>query len=97
MARLLPIERVGRWCHVTSRGNERKAIYRNDRDREHFVELLEEMVAVFRVRLHGYVMMENHFHLLVATNARRHERRLETDAAERGKRSKVLQLLNCKI
>jgi REP element-mobilizing transposase RayT len=62
MARPLRIERVGAWYHVTSRGNERKLIYRDDRDRAHFVGLLEEMVTVYRVRLHAYVLMGNHYH-----------------------------------
>jgi putative transposase len=65
MARPLRIERVGGWYHVTSRGNERKAIYRNDRDRLHFLELLEGMVETYRVRMHTYVLMDNHFHLML--------------------------------
>ena len=65
MARPLRIERAGGWYHVTARGNERKAIFRDDRDRMHFLELLEEMVKRFRVRLHVYVLMTNHYHLLL--------------------------------
>lgn len=65
MARPLRIERAGGWYHVTSRGNEHKPIFRNDRDREHFLELVAEMVSRFRVRLHGYVLMANHDHLLL--------------------------------
>jgi len=52
---------------VTARGNERKAIYRDDRDREHFCQLLSRAVKDFRLVLHGYVLMENHYHLLVET------------------------------
>ena len=33
MARPLRIELGGGWYHVTNRGNERKAIYRDERDR----------------------------------------------------------------
>jgi len=65
MARPLRIERAGGWYHLTSRGNERRAIYRDNRDRAHFCELLGEMVARFRVRLHGFVLMDNHYHLIV--------------------------------
>ena len=68
MARPLRIERPGGWYHVSARGNERKAVYRADRDRQHFLELLAEMVARFRVRLHGYVLMDNHYHLLLELN-----------------------------
>jgi REP element-mobilizing transposase RayT len=59
------IEKPGDWYHVSSRGNERKAIYRDDRDRWHFLAVLDEMAALFRVRLHGYVLMDNHYHLLL--------------------------------
>jgi len=57
--------RPGGWYHITSRGNERKAIYRNDRDRRHFLELLAGMVELFRIRLHAFVLMDNHYHLLI--------------------------------
>ena len=65
MARPLRMERPGGWYHVTSRGNERRAIYRQDRDREHFCQLLGEMTTRFGLRVHAYVLMGNHYHLLV--------------------------------
>jgi len=67
MARALRIDIEGGWYHVTARGNERRAIFRDDRDRAHFLELLEEMVERHGVRLHGFVLMDNHYHLLVET------------------------------
>src|SRR2546428_3018220 len=65
MARPLRIERVGGWYHVTGRGNERRPIFRDNRDRQHFCELLAEWVSRFQVRLHAFVLMNNHYHLLV--------------------------------
>src|SRR5262249_30053416 len=65
MARPLRIEKAGGWYHVAARGNERKPIYRDERDREHFLELIEEMVVRFRVHLHCYVLMDNHYHLVL--------------------------------
>jgi len=65
MPRPLRIQRVGCWYHVTARGNERREIFRDDRDRRHFVDLLEESVGLFALRLHAYVLMANHYHLLV--------------------------------
>ena len=65
MARPLRIERAGGWYHCTARGNERRSIYRDDRDRRHFCELLAEMVAQFNVVLHAFVLMDNHFHLVI--------------------------------
>lgn len=67
MARPLRIERPGGRYHVTCRGNERKAIYRDDCDRAHFLELLGEQTERFGIRVHAYVLMENHFHLLIET------------------------------
>jgi putative transposase len=67
MARPLRIERPGAWYHVTARGNERRPIYRDDRDRRHFCEVLAEAVDRFHLALHAYVLMDNHFHLLLET------------------------------
>lgn len=65
MSRPLRIERAGGWYHMTARGNERRPIFRDDRDRAHFCNLLGEMVNRFRVRLHAFVLMDNHYHLMV--------------------------------
>jgi REP element-mobilizing transposase RayT len=67
MARPLRIEIPGGWYHVTARGNERRAIWRDDRDRRHFLALLEKFVERFRVSVHAYVLMDNHYHLLLRT------------------------------
>ena len=67
MARPLRIERPGGRYHVTARGNERKAIYRDDSDRTHFLELLAEQTERFALRIHAYALMDNHFHLVVET------------------------------
>ena len=67
MARPLRIQRLGGHYHLTARGNERRAIFRDDRDRERFLELLAELPERFGSRLHAWVLMENHFHLLIET------------------------------
>ena len=67
MARPLRIERLGGRYHVTARGNEQKPIYRQDTDREHFLELLAQLRDRFGVKVHAYVLMDNHFHLLLET------------------------------
>ena len=68
MARPLRIEYAGAVYHVTSRGNERKAIFRDDEDREKFLSLLSETPKRFGVLIHGYVLMGNHYHLLLETS-----------------------------
>jgi len=65
MSRPLRVERIGGWYHITARGNERRAIFRDNADRVHFCELLGGMVDFFRVRLHAFVLMDNHYHLLL--------------------------------
>ena len=67
MARPLCIQRPNGRSHVTARGNERRAIYRNDQDRTHFLELLGEMVERSGVQVHAYVLMDNHYHLMLQT------------------------------
>src|SRR5436190_2750551 len=52
---------------MTARGNERKAIYRAERDRKHFLELLPLWCERFRLRLYAYVLMDNHYHFLLQT------------------------------
>src|SRR5436190_1240824 len=68
MARPLRIVRAGAWYHITARGNELRIIYRSDRDRHQFLDLLGEMVELFKVSLHAYVLMDNHYHLLMQLN-----------------------------
>lgn len=67
MARPIRIEYPGACYHITARGNERKAIYRDDVDRQLFLETLEEMLDQFGVMLHCYCLMPNHYHLVVQT------------------------------
>ena len=55
------------WYHVTARGIERRTVFVDARDRGHFEELLEETVERFRVLLHAYVLMPNHYHLIMQT------------------------------
>src|SRR5436190_585375 len=67
MARPLRIEIPGGRYHLSARGNERRPIFRDERDRKHFLELLADLPERFGTRLHAYVLMPNHFHLLLET------------------------------
>ena len=67
MARALRLNISGGWYHVTTRGTERKVVYTDDACRLHFLELLEEGVERFGVKVHAYVLMPNHTHLVVET------------------------------
>ena len=63
MARQLRHHYAGGWYHITARGMGRREIFKYDRDREHFIELLEGMVGRYGVILHAFVLMDNHYHL----------------------------------
>src|SRR5260370_10267376 len=67
MARPVRIEYPGAVYHLTSRGNERKAIFRADADREAFLAFLGKVVHRFGWRLSAWVLMSNHFHLVIQT------------------------------
>ena len=67
MTRPLRIDYPHAYYHVTCRGNEQKAIYRDDQDRSVFLEKLKSSLAIYSVRLHGYVLMSDHFHLILET------------------------------
>lgn len=67
MARPIRIEVAGGWYHVTARGNERRRIFADEKDRLQFIELLEGGTERFGLRPHAYVLMDNHYHLLVET------------------------------
>jgi putative transposase len=67
MVRPLRIAYPGAWYHVTCRGNEKKDIFGDDLDRLKFLEILEKSVNLYDIEVHGYVLMPNHFHLLVVT------------------------------
>lgn len=51
--------------HVILRGNNRQAIFFSDHDRQHMLETLAEVAALYRVAIHAYVLMDNHLHLLL--------------------------------
>lgn len=67
MARPLRIVFPGAFYHVTARGNERKAVFKSNRDRQKFLEYLETATVRYNAVIHAYCLMENHYHLLLET------------------------------
>ena len=65
MARALRIDIRDGWYHITNRGIDRHRIFDDARDYGHFLELLGEMHERYSVRVHAYVLMDNHYHLLI--------------------------------
>ena len=67
MARQLRLDAPGLTHHVTSRGTNRKRIFRDDVDCSKFLELLEEAIRRYDLVLMSYSLMVNHFHLVLET------------------------------
>ena len=67
MARSVRIEYPGAVYHVLCRGDRREAIFGGDADREMFLATLAEMCGRTGMVIHSYVLMSNHYHLLLET------------------------------
>jgi len=67
MARPLRIEYPGAFYHVTSRGNERKAVFKSKADREKFLDYLKSATQRYGASFHAWQLMGNHYHLLLET------------------------------
>jgi len=67
MARPLRIEFPGAIYHVTSRGDRREAIYRDDDDRRAHLAVIAHAMDRFDAHVLAYCLMGNHFHLVLAT------------------------------
>lgn len=65
MARLPRLTLPGYPHHVIQRGNNRQAIFAEAADYQTLLDLLDENARRFGVAIHAYVLMGNHFHLLV--------------------------------
>jgi REP element-mobilizing transposase RayT len=65
MARRPRVEFAGAFYHVICRGNQRQRIFRDDHDRKRYLELLAKLKQAYGFRVHAYVLMENHVHLLL--------------------------------
>jgi putative transposase len=64
MARLPRLTVPGYPHHIIQRGNNRQAIFASPADYTSLLGLLVENAQKFKVSVHAYVLMTNHFHLL---------------------------------
>lgn len=62
------MESIG-FYHIVNRGVERRTIYMDDDDRIQFLEILQESAEVYNFEVYAYVLMDNHYHLLIKTAA----------------------------
>jgi len=67
MARPLRIEYAEAVYHVTSRGNARRSIFKDDKDRGMLLNILEEVNDRYHWFCYAYCLMNNHYHLVIET------------------------------
>jgi putative transposase len=67
MARPYRIQGENCFYHITSRGDDRKKIYISEYDFKKFLEYLLKAKERFSFYLYAYVLMPNHYHLLIET------------------------------
>jgi len=67
MARKLRVQYPGAIYHVMNRGDRREPIFKDDQDRQRFLQTLGEACAKTGWQVHAFCLMPNHFHLVVET------------------------------
>lgn len=67
MSRPLRIEYPGALYNVTTRGNARRAIFKDNRDRLLFLDALKKVTDRYHWICHAYCLMNNHYHLVIET------------------------------
>ena len=68
MGRQWRIEFEGALYHILSRGNESRDIFYNNKDRRLSLDTVAQMSERFDLNIIAYVLMGNHYHLLLRTN-----------------------------
>ena len=63
------MEFAGALYHIMCRGDRREEIFRDDQDRELFLSTLGQVCERCGFVVHSYVLMRNHYHLLLETPA----------------------------
>ena len=66
-ARPLRIEFAAAGHHITSRGDRREALYRDDEDRQRHLAVIAQAMDRFDAQVLAYCLMGNHYHLVVQT------------------------------
>lgn len=67
MARPLRLQLENSFYHITSRGDDRKKIFINERDYKKFLDYLVLAKEKFQFHLYAYCLMPNHYHLFLET------------------------------
>jgi hypothetical protein len=67
MPRKAGIDAPGALHHIIIRGIERKAVFKDNADRENFIERLGRVISETDTGGYAWVLMKNHIHMLLKT------------------------------
>lgn len=56
--------------HVTCRGNNKRSIFEDDRDRRWFLAQVARVAERYGWKVHAYCLMRNHYHLVIEIDER---------------------------
>ncbi|WP_367038374.1 transposase [Rossellomorea marisflavi] len=57
----------GHMYHITARENRKSNLFRDRKDYQHYLGLLQIAMVCYPIPLHSYCLMPNHIHLLIGT------------------------------
>lgn len=55
------------YYHVMNRGAGRENIFCDEQDKQMFIETLSEACQQYKIEVHAYCLMDNHYHILIKT------------------------------
>jgi REP element-mobilizing transposase RayT len=67
MGRSTRADHTGGIYHVTARGNNKEFIFHEDKDKGYFLSILKKSCEAIGYKVYGYVLMNNHYHILMQT------------------------------
>lgn len=67
MPRRPRIDMVGNY-HIVNRGVDKRVVYRDKDDFHYFLETLCTASTIYKVKVHSFALMSNHYHLLIETS-----------------------------
>ena len=67
ISRPLRIQYPDAWYHIMNRGGKYKAVFEDKNDYSMFLDLLQETVEIFHIKVSSFCLMQNNYHLLIQT------------------------------
>ena len=67
MPRKSRVDAPGALNHIIVRGIERAKVFRNDTDRNDFLNRMDKLISETKSRCFAWALLSNHFHLLIKT------------------------------